>query len=45
MQQTILFLNAEGPGAEYFHGVMDNTEVFFGMVNALGLDGTKTINK
>lgn len=40
-----IILNAEGPGAEYFHGVMDNTEVFFGMVNALGLDGTKTVNK
>lgn len=34
-------LNAEGPGAEYFKGVMDNTEVFFGMVRALGLDGNK----
>ena len=40
-----IILNAEGPGAEYFHGVMDNTEVFFGMVNALGLDGTKNVNK
>lgn len=36
-----IVLNAEGPGSEYFHGVMDNTEVFFGMVNALGIDGTK----
>ncbi len=36
-----IVLNAEGPGSEYFHGVMDNTEVFFGMVNALGLDGTQ----
>ncbi len=34
-------LNADGPGAEYFKGVMDNTEIFFGMVRALGLDGTK----
>lgn len=34
-------LNAEGPGSEYFHGVMDNTEVFYGIVEALGLDGTK----
>ena len=34
-------LNAEGPGSEYFHGVMDNTEIFYGMVEALGLDGTK----
>lgn len=30
-------LTADGPGAEYFHGIMDNTEVFFGMVRALGL--------
>lgn len=36
-----VILNAEGPGAEYFKGVMDNTEVFFGMVRALGLDGNK----
>lgn len=34
-------LTAEGPGAEYFKGVMDNTEVFFGIVRALGLDGRK----
>ncbi|HEY3308147.1 MAG TPA: alkaline phosphatase [Desulfuromonadaceae bacterium] len=34
-------LNADGPGAEYFNGVMDNTEVFFGMVRALGLDGKR----
>ena len=38
-------LNAEGPGADYFHGVMDNTEVFFGMARALGLDGTKNASK
>jgi alkaline phosphatase len=31
-------LFATGPGAQYFKGVMDNTEVFFGMANALGLD-------
>ncbi len=36
-------LNAGGPGSEYFKGVMDNTEVFFGMVRALGLDGNKTV--
>ncbi len=36
-----IVLNAEGPGSEYFHGVMDNTEVFFGMMNALGIDGTQ----
>jgi alkaline phosphatase len=33
-------LSADGPGADYFKGVMDNTEVFFGMVRALGLDPT-----
>ncbi|MDR2391288.1 MAG: alkaline phosphatase, partial [Planctomycetota bacterium] len=32
-------LNVGGPGEEYFRGVMDNTEVFYGMVRALGLDG------
>ena len=31
-------LFATGPGASYFRGVMDNTEVFFGMANALGID-------
>ncbi len=31
-------LFATGPGSSYFKGVMDNTEVFFGMANALGLD-------
>ncbi len=34
-------LTADGPGAEYFKGVMDNTEVFYGIVRALGLDGRK----
>ncbi|MDR1472849.1 MAG: alkaline phosphatase [Synergistaceae bacterium] len=34
-------LSAGGPGADYFRGVMDNTEVFFGIVRALGLDPTK----
>lgn len=34
-------LTAEGPGADYFKGVMDNTEVFHGIVRALGLDGRK----
>ena len=34
-------LSAGGPGADYFKGVMDNTEVFFGIVRALGLDPTK----
>ncbi len=32
-------LTAEGPGADYFKGIMDNTEVFHGIVRALGLDG------
>ena len=31
-------LSAEGPGADYFKGVMDNTEVFYGIVRALGLN-------
>jgi alkaline phosphatase len=35
-------LTADGPGADYFKGVMDNTEVFYGIVRALGLDGRKT---
>jgi alkaline phosphatase len=30
-------LNAMGPGAEKFHGFMDNTEVFRAMADALGL--------
>ena len=34
-------LSAGGPGADYFKGVMDNTEVFFGIVRALGLDPAK----
>lgn len=37
-----IILNAHGPGAEYFNGVMDNTEVFFAMVKALGLDGKRS---
>ena len=36
-------LNAEGPGSEYFKGVMDNTEVFFGIMRALGIDATKNV--
>jgi alkaline phosphatase len=36
-----IILTAHGPGAEYFSGVMDNTEVFFAMVRALGLDGRR----
>lgn len=34
-------LTAEGPGADYFKGVIDNTEVFHGIVRALGLDARK----
>lgn len=30
-----------GAGAENFSGVMDQTEIFFGMARALGLDATK----
>ena len=29
---------ASGPGAQRFRGLLDNTEVFFAMVDALGLD-------
>lgn len=36
-----ILLTAQGPGAEYFTGIMDNTEVFFAMVRALGLDGKR----
>lgn len=36
-----IILNAMGPGSDYFHGVLDNTEVFFGMIRALGLDARK----
>lgn len=36
MQDVPIF--ASGPGAEFFGRVMDNTEVFFGMADAIGLD-------
>ncbi|MCB0209334.1 MAG: alkaline phosphatase [Anaerolineae bacterium] len=36
MQDVPIF--ASGPGAEFFGHVMDNTEVFFGMAYAIGLD-------
>lgn len=36
-----VILTAQGPGADYFKGTMDNTEVFFGIVRALGIDGNK----
>ncbi len=29
------------PTAEYSHGTTDNTEVFFGMMRALGIDANK----
>ncbi len=38
-----IILTADGPGADYFNGVMDNTEVFFGIVRALGLDGNRNV--
>ncbi len=34
-------LFAFGPGAQNFMGVMDQTEIFFAMVKAMGLDATK----
>lgn len=37
-----ILLNAGGPGSEYFRGNMDNTEVFFGILRALGIDGNQT---
>ncbi len=36
-----ILLNAGGPGSDYFHGTMDNTEVFFGILRALGINGNK----
>ena len=33
-----VILTAEGAGSEYFKGVMDNTEVFFGIMRAMGID-------
>lgn len=32
-------LMSEGVGSEYFKGVMDNTEVFFAIMRAFGIDG------
>ena len=34
-------LMSGGVGSEYFKGVMDNTEVFFGIMQALGINPTK----
>lgn len=31
-------VTASGPGAGHFNGILDNTELFYGMVNALGLN-------
>ncbi|EGO62526.1 alkaline phosphatase [Acetonema longum] len=36
-------LTADGPGADHFNGIMDNTEVFFGIVKALGIDGKRNL--
>lgn len=36
-----ILVNAGGPGSEYFNGMMDNTEVFFGILRALGIDATQ----
>lgn len=33
-------LMAHGTGSQYFNGVLDNTEVFFAMANAMGLELT-----
>jgi alkaline phosphatase len=33
------------PGSARFNGVLDNTEVFYAMVDALGLDARKTVNR
>jgi alkaline phosphatase len=36
---------ASGPGAQLFTGIYDNTELFFKMVNALGLDPLREVKK
>ncbi len=33
---------ASGPGSDFYNGIMDNTEVFFGIANALSLDPSTT---
>ncbi|MCL5996591.1 MAG: alkaline phosphatase, partial [Chloroflexi bacterium] len=38
-------LFASGPGARYFHGIHDNTDIFLGIMNALELDATITAAK
>lgn len=38
-------LLASGPNARAFHGIHDNTDLFFGIVSALGIDATKTAGK
>jgi alkaline phosphatase len=36
-------LGASGPGAARFNGVLDNTDVFFAMMDALALDARKSV--
>lgn len=36
-----IVLMAGGPGSEYFRGVMDNTEVFYGIMQALHIDAVE----
>lgn len=38
-------LFASGPGARAFHGIHDNTDVFFGMVSALGINATRSASQ
>lgn len=38
-------LFAFGPGSENFTGLMDQTDIFFGMARAMGLDATKKMDK
>jgi alkaline phosphatase len=38
-------LGASGPGSARFNGVLDNTDVFYAMVDALGVDARKTLNR
>jgi alkaline phosphatase len=37
-------LGASGPGAARFNGVLDNTEVFFAIMDALGLDARTSVS-
>ncbi len=38
-------LFATGPGSQFFKGSMDNTEVFFGMARAIGIDANRNLAK